>query len=531
MDYWDKAPMNREQIVLFAPTLDSVISDGHPARLVEEILRGLDWSHWEAKYKRGRGRPPIHPRVMGGVVLYGLTRGVRSSRHLEYLIAHNLDFVWLAEGRRIDHSTICNFRKEFREELKDTFRQLGRLALAMGVARLNEVALDGTRVKANNGSFETLTAKGIEERLAALDGQLEQMLQEAEQADRNDAKLFDTGESSQKLPAELADAKARQKQLQEALEKIKAADAARRRSGIDPAKNPAQLPTTDPDSRVLPNKKGGYAPNYTPMATTDVHGGYILDADVIASTSEHVTTVPSMDRIKENFGEYPEVALADGAHATGSNMEAMEERNVDFYSHVPSAKTSDENPAVREDPTQPVPESEREKLPKNAQTKKFDKSAFVYDEEQDIYYCPQGERLPYAETKSKVDAEGNRTYFDVYRCTDCEGCPLASDCRSEKAKRGRTASRDKHAKRREQFGEKMAAEEAKATYGKRFHAAETPFGFIKGAMNLRQFLLRGSEKVKTEWLWACTASNLAKLVRDVARLRAEFAQLAAEGDG
>ena len=151
MDYWDQAPINREQMVLFAPTLDSMIPDEHPARLVDEILRTCDWTEWEAKYKRERGRPPIHPRIMSGVILYGLTRGVRSSRHLEYLLGHNIDFMWLAAGRQIDHSTICEFRTKFRDALKNTFRQLGRIALTMGVARLNEVALDGTRIKANNG--------------------------------------------------------------------------------------------------------------------------------------------------------------------------------------------------------------------------------------------------------------------------------------------------------------------------------------------------------------------------------------------
>jgi transposase len=167
--------------------------------LFDEILRGCDWSAWEAEYHGSRGQPPIHPRILAGVILYGLTRNVRSSHHLEYLLKHNIDFMWLAEGRQIDHSTICEFRNKFRKGLKGLFGQVGRYALAMGLARLNEVALDGTRVKANNGRFETLTAEGIEARLAALDEELERMLQEAEAADRADQKLFDTGESSEKL--------------------------------------------------------------------------------------------------------------------------------------------------------------------------------------------------------------------------------------------------------------------------------------------------------------------------------------------
>lgn len=42
--------------------------------------------------------------------------------------------------------------------------------------------------------------------------------------------------------------------------------------------------------------------------------------------------------------------------------------------------------------------------------------------------------------------------------------------------------------------------------------------------NERPFLLRGMEKVKTEWLWAATAFNLAKIVRAIGRLRVERAQ-------
>jgi hypothetical protein len=41
--------MARDQIVLFCPTLDASISDDHPVRLLDEILKGLDWSAWEAE--------------------------------------------------------------------------------------------------------------------------------------------------------------------------------------------------------------------------------------------------------------------------------------------------------------------------------------------------------------------------------------------------------------------------------------------------------------------------------------------------
>lgn len=528
MSYWARAPKNREQVVLFAPNLDEMIPEDHPVRLFDEILGLCDWSDWEAAYHGKRGQPPIHPRVLAAVILHGLTRGVRSSRQLEYLAKHNIDFIWLAEGHHPDHATICGFRTKFREPLRDLFRQIGRIAMTMGLIRLGEVALDGTRVKANNGRRETLTAEGIEARLAELDGQLLRMLSEAEAADAAEQRLFDTGEASEKLPKELADAQARQKELREALRRVQAADEARRRDGTDPKKNPAQIPTTDPDSKVLPNKEGGYAPNYTPMVTADTHAGFIVDTDVIPSTYEHLTTVPSVDRIEQRFGQRPGAMLADGAHATGPNMEELETREVEFFTPVESKQPQSGNPAQREDPTEPVPSTAWEQLPQNAQTKRLDKSAFVYDEAADTYYCPLGKPLVYEQTKSKVNAAGERIYFRVYRCVDCHRCRLGPKCRSAKAKRARSVSRDVHEKRRERMAAKMAREDAKATYRKRLHTGETPFAILKQVMNVRQFLLRGLEKVKTEWLWACTAFNLAKLVRQTARLRAEFAKLATE---
>jgi len=41
---WARAPMPRDQIALFSPTLDDAIGEDHPVRLSDEILRTLDWS-------------------------------------------------------------------------------------------------------------------------------------------------------------------------------------------------------------------------------------------------------------------------------------------------------------------------------------------------------------------------------------------------------------------------------------------------------------------------------------------------------
>lgn len=86
----------------------------------------------------------------------------------------------------------------------------------------------------------------------------------------------------------------------------------------------------------------------------------------------------------------------------------------------------------------------------------------------------------------------------MYRCDDCEGCPQRGACVSTKSKGGRTVTRDEHSPARERQGAKMHTPEAKARYKRRLHGVETPFAWIKEVLGLRQFLLRGLEKVKTE---------------------------------
>ena len=113
----------------------------------------------------------------------------------------------------------------------------------------------------------------------------------------------------------------------------------------------------------------------------------------------------------------------------------------------------------------------------------------------------------------------------MYRCEGCAGCPLASACLSGQSQRGRTITRDEYEEVRERTASRMQSESGRAIYNQRSRIAETPFGIIKSIMGLRQFLLRGLDKVRTEWLWTVTAFNLAKLVRAIGEMRAEFTEL------
>jgi transposase len=180
MSGWNQAPFPRDQILLFRETLGDRIPENHTVRLFGEILDGLDWSSWEQHYVLVAGQPPVHPKIMAGAILYGLTHGLRSSRRLEWACANAVDFLWLVEGRTIDHSTFCDFRTKFKRELKDLFRQIGRVAMHLGLISLNQVTLYGTRVKSNSSPHATASGKTLQERLRVLDEQIEKMPAEAD---------------------------------------------------------------------------------------------------------------------------------------------------------------------------------------------------------------------------------------------------------------------------------------------------------------------------------------------------------------
>ena len=514
--YWSEPLLERERTKIFSPTLDSMINSDDPVRLVDEVLAAIDWSDWEAKYNGQRGQPPIHPRYIAGAILYGMYRGIRSSRKLEEACRYRFDFIWLVEGLHIDHTTFAKFRTKFGRPLKGLFRQIGCVAMRLGLIRLGEVAFDGTRVKANNSRYKTLTAKTLEEKLQALDALFEQMISELQANDSRQA----GSDSPTHLPPAVADVQQRREQVRVALDQAQTADQKRRRKGVNPEKNPAQVPTVDWDSKVMPNKEGGYAPNYTPVVTTDSQYGFIVDCEVLSDVNETAAGAAAVDRIEETFGRKPDKFLTDAGNNSGSMMRQMEERGIEFYAPVDSNQPLQGSPAQRDDPTQAVPESAWSNLKRNSHGQ-LDKSCFVYSPEKDAYYCPQGHCMPFDRSKS-VDRRGARVHVRVYRCGACAGCPLADVCLSGRSKGGgRTIRRDEYEPLREQTAARMATSEGRRVYQQRPRIAETPFGILKGVMGIRQFLLRGLEKVNTEWLWAVTSFNLEKLARVLAILRAE----------
>jgi hypothetical protein len=93
---------------------------------------------------------------------------------------------------------------------------------------------------------------------------------------------------------------------------------------------------------------------------------------------------------------------------------------------------------------------------------------------------------------------------------DCDQCPLRAQCLSGHSRR-REVRHEEHEPHRTKQRALMKTDRAKEKYAQRRHAGERPFAVIKQQFGACQFLTRGLERVKQEWLWMTTAFNLKNL--------------------
>ena len=89
------------------------------------------------------------PEILLGLLFYGYTTGVVSSRKIEKATYESLPFRFLAGGLHPDHDTIANFRKTFLAEMQELFVKILLLAQTVGVLKLGNISLDGSKIHAD----------------------------------------------------------------------------------------------------------------------------------------------------------------------------------------------------------------------------------------------------------------------------------------------------------------------------------------------------------------------------------------------
>ena len=137
----------------------------------------------------------------------------------------------------------------------------------------------------------------------------------------------------------------------------------------------------------------------------------------------------------------------------------------------------------------------------------YHKDQFTYDEDNDCYYCPRGQTLPFLRNSRK-----RGEWVRIYRASRlvCEECPALGVCTKNRRK-GRALELGPYDAVSRRHRAWMETEEAKRVYKLRKQLVEPVFGIIKEQQGARRFLLRGLANVSAEWTVLATAFNLRTL--------------------
>src|SRR6266536_3124415 len=102
------------QSSLFPPSLDELVPDDHPVRVIEAFVAALDLGDlgFERAEPGVMGRPAYDPADLLKLYLYGYLNRIRSSRILERETKVNIEVMWLLGKLTPDFKTIADFRRD-----------------------------------------------------------------------------------------------------------------------------------------------------------------------------------------------------------------------------------------------------------------------------------------------------------------------------------------------------------------------------------------------------------------------------------
>lgn len=267
MSHCKKMPMPPDQVMLFAQSVDESLSRNSDVRFVGEAMDLLDWSAMETT-RRAVGCPPYPARVLCKILVYGYSKGIRSSRALEDAVGNDKRYIWLAGGLVPDHSTISRFRKDRYRELKAIYAETVRLCAEAGLVLLKTTSTDGTKIASRASMRSFYDAKRLDRESEAI----EQILREAEEVDGQEDEMYGSGKPGE-LPDDLVDKKARLSKLSELAAKLKESG----RSHISSTDERAHLMKTS----------AGIRPAYNVQLTVDSAESVIVAADVTTNETDN----------------------------------------------------------------------------------------------------------------------------------------------------------------------------------------------------------------------------------------------------
>jgi transposase len=474
------------QDYLLPPRITDLFPADHVAYLVEQITDNLDYSEFDVMYS-GPGGPAYHPRVNLKLLLMAHIDGIRSSRKIAKNACENVVYIHLAEKVSPDFRTISDFRKNNPKLVKRVFVSVGRFAHKHGLLDLSHLMIDGTTIKASANNDKHIKKHFID----IFEKYIDKVIKEGIKVDEEEDKLY--GERGfHQMPEEFNDSEKRERVVKEIAREINEAVKESNTAKVEEIKEELlnlkqvmekkginKYSLVDSDSRFMRAKKGHIELSYNAQVITDKNG-FILANDIVQDCDDRHQLLPGINLAEQNFGPLPEgtKVVTDGLYMSKDITKV--DPKFDVY----------------------MPTYGMQKISQN----KFDNLNFKYDEERDVYICPENKIL----TPGRKNNNKRYGYTRTYKCHDCPSCPFKNQC-VQKNKMYKTILSLPHSIHVNRIKAKMQTPEGKETYRLRDKSVETAIGDLKHNKKFTEFLLRGLPNVKIEFNLACTARNLIRI--------------------
>lgn len=334
--------------------IGDVLPADHLACFVVFVIAELDLSAIYQRYAP-LGGPPYAPEILLGLLFYGYATGVFSSRKIEKGTYETIPFHFIAGGLHPDHDTIANFRKDFLPEIQELFVQILGVAHMMGLLKLGNISLDGSKIHADASKHNAVSYKRLLELESQLQAEVKELFALAEKADSEGGpegmviedeivlrqsrmaqlELAKTGlEARAEVRYEAEKAEYEAKMSQRAAKE----EARGRKFGGPKPKAPVRGPRdkdqynfTDPASQIMKNNNKGFDQHYNPQVAVEQESLLIVGKGLSNHPNDKQEAVPTLEAIPTDKIGWPEAAAMDNGYFSQDNINEFEKRGVEPY--------------------------------------------------------------------------------------------------------------------------------------------------------------------------------------------------------
>jgi transposase len=499
-------PYHQNQLMVFPPTFDEMIEQGHPVRVVNKIIDEINLDPILRKYKGG-GCTSYHPRMLLKVLVYGYLSNIYSSRKLEAATKENIHFMWLSGMEQPDHNTINRFRSDrLKGVIKKVFTQVVLMMAHSGQVDLQKVYTDGTKIEANANRYTFVWGRAIKTSKERIAKQLEELWQYTQQISKEE--LRDT-EPTHYKSLDPEEVRKTVEQIDEALKDTPASPKVKQKIKYAKKNWPEKLKEyqqkeellgkrnsyskTDPDATFMRMKEdhmlnGQLKPGYNAQISTN--NQIIITYSVHQNPTDTLTLEPHLESYKQELGFMPKELTADAAYGSEENYEFMEKNFIEAYVKYNYFDQEQQNGGQSKGP--------------------FHADNLYYNKERNCYYCPMGQVMTFIGTKEDITESGYKRTLSRYQAQNCTNCPLRGKCHKSKGNRIIEVSHRLN-ELRAKARELLLSKKGKAHRSQRPVDVEPVFGILKQNKGFRRFMLRGIDKVSVEFGLLALAHNLKKM--------------------